>query len=288
MIYELEKRNFRSISHLLAQGIRFPEVLSVVEGNNPGWVFIDKPDRPSTALVWSKGIEGLYLIGDENNTAFLRELNPYIDALIAPRMHKLRLDWFEICGNSEAWDPVIETVFRGRRLSQSLQCIYTFKLHLYESRWYSAEVGCEVREADMNLLVESHLLNGKFVLSKIRRFWDSLEMFLDKGLGYVLVCQEEAASICFSAFVAGNTRAIDVETVEKYRRRGFAETVAREFVKECTQRGLRPHWECKQENVASAALAEKLGFGKSIEYKLYSFRLEERETHKPLQAHDPA
>jgi RimJ/RimL family protein N-acetyltransferase len=130
---------------------------------------------------------------------------------------------------------------------------------------------------DRNLLVGSHLPNGKFVLSKVKRFWDSVEMFLDRGLGYVMVRQGEAVGICFSAFVAGNTHAIDIETIERYRRRGFAEMVAREFVKECKKRGLKPHWECMKENIASAALAEKLGFKKNTEYRLYSFPLERQE-----------
>lgn len=279
MICELEKRNFRSISPLVTQGIRFPEVLSLAERNNPGRIFADNPGRPGTALVWSRGIEGFYLVGDKDNAGFLRELNPYIDEVIRPRVQKLSLDWFEVCGNREAWEPVIETVFAGRRLSSSFQGIYTLDPQLYEFSSQSAQVGCEVTKMDRDVLVEFRLRNSELVLSKVKRFWDSVGMFLDKGLGFVLVCQEEAASICFSACLAGNTRTIDVETVEKYRRRGFAETVAREFVKECIQRGLRPHWECKQENVASAALAEKLGFGKSIEYKLYSFRMEEREAH---------
>jgi hypothetical protein len=276
VICELEKRNFRSISPLVTEGIRFPEVLSAIEGNDPGWVFADNPDRPSTSLVWSKGIEGFFLVGDENNTAFLAELNPYIDEVIAARMQKLLPGWFEVCGNRKAWDPVFETVFGERRLSQSLQCIYKLDTNLYTPSSHSAEVDCEVRKVDRNLLAGFHLRDSEFVLSKIKRFWDSTETFLNKGLGYVLICQEEAASICFSAFVAGNTHAIDVETVEKYRQRGFAEIVTGEFVKECIQRGLKPHWECMKENVPSASLGEKLGFGKSIEYKLYSFRLEEQ------------
>lgn len=277
MICELEKRNFRSISPLATEGIRFPEVLSVVEGNNAGWVFADKPDGPTTALVWSKGIEGFYLVGDENNTAFLAELNPYIDEVIGPRVQKLRLSWFEVCGNRKTWDPVVETIFGERRLSQSLQCIYTLRPHLHESSSHPGEVDAEVRKVGKSLLAEFRLRNREFVLSKIKRFWDSVEMFLEKGLGYVVVCQEDAPTICFSAFVADNIHAIDVETIEKYRRRGFAEIVASEFVKKCIQKDLRPHWECMQENVASTALAEKLGFRKSVEYKLYSFPLERRE-----------
>jgi GNAT superfamily N-acetyltransferase len=273
VIYQLEKRAFRLIEPLVNSGIRFPEILSVARGNNPGWVFVDDSRSPSSALVWSKGIEGFYLVGNEHNTGFLRELNAYIDEAISPRMQKRGLEWFEVCGNRSAWDPVIEAAFIERKLSRSFQCIYTLGAPRFRSNLQSADVDCEVRKVDRSLLGESHLRNREFVLSKIKRFWDSEETFLDRGLGFAVVWRKEVTSLCFSAFVADFTHAIDVETLDEYRRRGFAEVAAREFVKLCRQRELRPHWECMQANVASVALAEKLGFQKSTEYKLYSFRL---------------
>ena len=274
MICELDKRDFSSIEPLLTPGIRFPEILSVIEGNNRGRVFADKSDRPTAALVWSKGIEGFYLVGDENNTQFLAELNAYIDEIITPRMQKLKLDWFEICGNREAWNPVIEAVFEERKFSRSFQCIYKLDSKLRKPAIESPLVGCQVKRVDRSLLVEGRLRNSEFLLSKIIRFWESGEVFLDKGLGYAVVCGEEVVSTCFSAFVTGSTHAIDVETTDEYRRRGFGKVAAREFIEDCLQRSLKPHWECMQDNIASVALAEKLGLKKSLQYKLYSFPVE--------------
>jgi RimJ/RimL family protein N-acetyltransferase len=89
----------------------------------------------------------------------------------------------------------------------------------------------------------------------------------------VLVCGEEIASLCYSGFVAGDTHAIDVETEASHRRKGYARAVATAFIAECVERHLQPHWDCMAENVASARLAEKLGFSKNHAYTLYSFPL---------------
>ncbi|MCM3782180.1 hypothetical protein M3231_04295 [Neobacillus mesonae] len=70
-MFELTRCQFYKAISLLDNGHPYPEVLSILENNNPGWVFSDRADAPKTALVWSKGMQGFYLIGDETNEAFL-------------------------------------------------------------------------------------------------------------------------------------------------------------------------------------------------------------------------
>lgn len=60
MMYELSQEDFYKVIPLLKDGHPHPEILSVIENNNPGWIFTDHKDSPRTALIWSKGIEGFY------------------------------------------------------------------------------------------------------------------------------------------------------------------------------------------------------------------------------------
>jgi RimJ/RimL family protein N-acetyltransferase len=131
----------------------------------------------------------------------------------------------------------------------------------------------KLKKVDRHLICDADLNNKEFLRSKILLYWDNVERFLDTGIGYALVNQDEITSICCSGFVAGHTHAIDIETVEKHRRKGCAEIVAHQFVKECVDRRLKPHWDCMQENTASAVLAEKIGFRKDKTYALYGFPL---------------
>jgi GNAT superfamily N-acetyltransferase len=269
MIYELEQPS----STTLAIDCRFPEALAVIKGNNPGWVFVDNPNSPRAALVWAQGIEGFYLVGDASSAVFLDELDFHIDQVLKPRLRNLGADWFEISGG-EGWDPVIKNALRKRDLESSLQWVYTLKLAEQKTLTQPEAVdGCKLLRVNLHLLVSLSVSNRQFLFSKLTHFWGSVDAFLSTGFGYVLVDEEEIASLCCSGFVAGNTHAIDIETVQSHRRKGYAEAVARAFLAECIEKHLQPHWDCMAENTASSRLAEKLGFTQSYEYTLYSFRL---------------
>ena len=101
MIHELEQPG----SNVLAIDCPFPEALAIIEGNNPGWVFVDDLNTPRAALVWAQGIEGFYLVGDANSATFLEELAVYADQVLMPRLHNLGVGWFEISGD-EDWNPI--------------------------------------------------------------------------------------------------------------------------------------------------------------------------------------
>jgi hypothetical protein len=270
MVHELK----RPSSSILAIDCPFPEALAIIEGNNPGWVFVDDLNAPRAALVWAQGIKGFYLVGDANSTAFLQELDVYTDQVLEPRLHDLGVAWFEISGD-ENWNPVIENVFEKRNLESSQQWVYTLKPSKHTSVTQLKAVGdSKLLRVDRHLLVDLSAVNKEFLFSKLVQFWGSVDTFLNTGLGYVVVDGEEIASLCCSGFVAGKIHVIDVETEASHRRKGYAETAARAFVTECIEKHLQPHWECMAGNIASARLAEKLGFTQSHVYTLYSFPLQ--------------
>ena len=270
MIYELEQPS----STTLAIDCRFPEALAVIEGNNPGWVFVDDPNAPKAALVWAQGIEGFYLVGDASRAAFPDALDLHTDQVLKSRLRNLGVDRFEISGG-EGWDPVIKNALRKQDLESSLQWVYTLKLAEQKTLTPPEVVdGCKLLRINPYLLVNLSVSNKQFLFSKLTHFWGSVDAFLNTGFGYVLVDEEEIASLCCSGFVAGNIHAIDIETVQSHRRKGYAETVARAFLAECIEKDLEPYWECMAENTASSRLAEKLGFTQSHVYTLYSFSLQ--------------
>ena len=269
MIYEIEGQsiNFPTFE------CRFPEALAVIEGNNPGWVFVDDPNIPSAALVWAQGIEGFYLVGDASSAVFRDELNFLVDRVLKPRLDNLGVSWFEISGG-ENWDPVIQKALSKRDLKSNQQWVHILR-DAGQVKMTQPELpdNFGLRRINEDLLANSTVSNKQFLFSKLTHFWGSLDAFLNLGLGYVLVDEEEIVSSCYSGFVAGDIHAIDIETEQSHRRRGYAETAARAFLAECIEKHLQPHWDCMAENIASVHLAEKLGFSRSHEYNLYSFQL---------------
>ena len=126
MIYELDKSQFYKVSHLLVGDLVNIEIKGVVQGFNPGWVFVDNIDTPKTAMIWSKAIDGFYFVGDENNIEFNSSINKYIDSEISPRAKVLGLESFEFSGTSPKWDVIFEELFKCRKLNRSKQLTYKY------------------------------------------------------------------------------------------------------------------------------------------------------------------
>ena len=181
--------------------------------------------------------------------------------------------WFEISGD-ENWDSAIEKIYRNRVLEKSQQWVYTLPTTtgtLFLQDQLAGHI--ELKKIDMDLFPSLSIESKKHLLFKVNDFWDNLDAFLRIGLGYVVLVGDEIVSLCFSGFVAGNIHAIDIETKESHRRKGYAEIVSQAFVENCINMGFQPHWDCMAENTASIRLAEKLGFTKCNEYTLFSFSL---------------
>jgi hypothetical protein len=270
LIHELEQPG----GQIGTLSCRFPEATAVIKGNNLGRVFVDDPDAPGAALVWAQGIEGFYLVGNANSSEFLNGLDIFTEQVLKPRLFELGITWLEISGD-ETWNPVIEKVYRKRILKRSLQWVYTLKPIEHDPLELINETrDNRLKRVDRQLLVDRSIGNRQLLISKLTHFWSSADAFLNTGLGYVMIVEEEIASLCFSGFVAGNIHAIDIETEPSQRRKGYAERAARAFLAECIEKRLKPHWDCMAENTASSRLAEKLGLTRSDEYTLYSISLQ--------------
>lgn len=271
MIYELGKSQFNNISHLLLGDKCNVEIKAVAESNNPGWIFVDNLKAPKTALVWSKGIEGFYFVGEENNPKFNDYINDYIDIIIRPRAKELGFNSFECSGISLKWDHTIEKLFDKRKLQKSYQYVYKFK-NFESSNLDKYLVGSnyKVRRIDYELL-NSQLDNKEFLLSEIQQFWRSVEDYLKKGIGFCVMDKKLVVSRAISSFVSRNIHAIGIETLEGYRRKGLAKQSVIELLKQYKGNKLEPYWDCMKTNVASASTAESIGFSRAFEYALYEF-----------------
>lgn len=272
-IEELNRDDYSKIASIVSTVDNMPEVMSIIWGNNPGCIYVDNVVSPKSALVWSKGIEGFYLVGDSQNSVFLNNLDVYVKKFIAPQLRKQGIQWFEVSCDPVEWDDVIFNVFPSRTIIRSLQYVYgitSINDIEYKSDFTETEI---VQRIDQNLLSHSRYRNHSFITSKLDHYWSDEKSFLSNGIGYVVIKDLHIVSICFSAFVAGRIHVADVETVALTRRKGCARLAVAAFLNECYKRDYKPYWDCMGDNIASQKLAEGLGFEKVREYTLFSVLL---------------
>lgn len=123
MISELKKSEFYKCRCMLYEQGQL-EAKAVVEGINPGRIFVDDIESLASGLIWLGNNDGFFFIGDERNEGFNTELNHFIDTVIILEARKVGLTWFEGIGNHNKWDETIIKVFENRNLGSWNQRVY--------------------------------------------------------------------------------------------------------------------------------------------------------------------
>lgn len=271
MISELAKSDFHKCRCLINEHGNM-EVKAIIEGNNPGRIFVDDGDSPTSGLIWQGNNDGFLFIGDEQNQRFNKELNTFIDEVIAKEAEKLKLTWFEGVGSHPKWNKTIEEVFNHRKLGSWNQKVYKLQKDDYKSENEPIiEDHYKVIKLTQKMYDNYDFTNIDFLHSKILALWSSPEEFFRNGMGYGSVFKNQIVSLCLTAFVADNVHCIDIETLEAHQGKKLAQKVAHSFVKECLENGLIPYWDCMESNKPSVAVAESIGFKNEFNYKGYEF-----------------
>ena len=269
-MFELTQDSFYKIIPLLKYGHSHPEILSVIQNNNPGWIFSDQIDSPRTALVWSQGMKGFYLIGDHNNDAFVTKLDGFINMTLKPRMEELGMDYFEVSGYHDQWN--MESLFASRGIQQWIQLVFMLKGNEIQSPVLNDH---RIRIVDLHSPTwrNQEYINKGFVNEHLDLFWYTPVDFYQKGYGYVAIDGKEIIGVCYSSFVTETTHAIGIEILPHYQKRGVGTHLASLVVKKIIDSGCLPYWDCSLDNEASKNLAIRLGFQKIHQYKCVGFNI---------------
>lgn len=273
MIAELNGLEFFKCKELLYEHGQL-EADAIIEGINPGRVFVDDIDSPTSGLIWLGNNDGFIFIGDENNEVFNNELNVFIDQIITPDALKVGLHWFEVVGNHSSWNKTIEKFLNSRKLGSWNQRVYMLQKDDYTySKEPIIEKGYKVEKMTQKLYEnkENTIKNIEFLHAKILEFWSSPEKFFEHGIGYCIIYRNEIVSACVSCFVVRNVHCVHIETLDEQRGKKLAQKVAHSFVEECLNNNLVPYWDCMESNKPSIAVAENIGFKIAFDYTGYEF-----------------
>lgn len=266
MIIELNKCDYIKIKKLLIGNEVNLEVLSVVEGYNPGWIFVDDINQPGTALIWSKGIEGFYFVGNPNNKHFNAEINSFIDNQLKNRMIKEGLSSFEFSGVGQAWVDSFYNIFENRQLDVSTQ-------HVYKNTHTKITTSTtEVYKIDNDFLSREDI-DIEFAINNIYSWWEDKTHYLEHGIGYAVIRDNKVVCTCITSFRNGDTMESHIETHPDYRKKGLATIAVSAFINDAVKQGYSLYWDCMETNDGSRALASKFDYKLVWQYKLFEFPL---------------
>ncbi|QZN85344.1 GNAT family N-acetyltransferase [Cellulomonas sp. C5510] len=100
-------------------------------------------------------------------------------------------------------------------------------------------------------------------------FWPDAASFLAHGGGTVVERDGRVGAIAFTSYRTGDDLELGIETDPAFRRQGLASAAAAAMLADVLDAGLTPVWSCREDNVGSARLAQRLGFTPSSRTPYY-------------------
>lgn len=121
--------------------------------------------------------------------------------------------------------------------------------------------GCQIQRLNRDLIMRTEWGPNDVAA------WGGLEAWEQNCFGYCLMQGEEIVSEAMVGPAAIGLYEPGVFTNEAHRGKGYATVTAAHLIREVESMGYHTYWNCAKQNVASAAVARKLGYRVEKEYR---------------------
>ena len=229
-----------------------PAVFTVLEGRQPGRVFVDRADDPSAVVMVS---DFCYFSGSPQALDFQADVvDLLVREVMSIREHVLFFPF------TQPWLAALQAVLQPYEPKYYERNTFDFDARRYrelQAGWQQRiPAGFSLQPVNAATALE---------VGGIPELWGSVENFLSNGFGFCLVDESQPdersgfASSAQTVFVGDCHAETGVGTREAYRRRGLATAVSCAFIDHCLECGIHPDWGCVL-NDASEQLAYKMGY----------------------------
>jgi RimJ/RimL family protein N-acetyltransferase len=269
MIYKLDKTEYEKVRPLFQAFEYHLTSAAVLDGNNPGKVFVDNSARPQSAFMFSP--EGCYLAGNSGHDAFNRALNEALHGkqLLGEPMEALCF----VCA-STSWEKQLAVVLHPHQPIQIPRRHYSCRKLKYDWR-VNLPDGFAVYRVDEALLNRPELEIPRHIKGWIENNWGATADFLQRGFGFVTLHKDADDAVRVVSWSLADCRSgdaceIGIHAVKEYRRRGLATITAAAAVEYALSNGYSMvGWQCSEDNLGSIGTAEKVGFERERDYTLW-------------------
>jgi hypothetical protein len=272
-MYILAQNEYLKIEYLLEQ-VPFNCLFahSVVLKHVNGTIYVDNTDIPQNAYILHPYGMAL-LLGNATNTRFENWLYSY---LLNEEKSRRKDEWMQIF--SDKWNTKMASTLSSKLIDSQQNVNLNYKDFIEVNRRvnfkFNAEKYLEFKNGFQAPSAEILRLDKQSTLSVQgtvvpNAFWNSAEDFIEKGIGFSIMINNEQVSTAYSAFIHDNLLEIGIETIEKYRGSSFAKLACSTIIDYCMGKKYTPVWSCRFENTKSFNLAIKLGFEPTLRLPYY-------------------
>lgn len=249
--------------HYLAHSVvdRFEHALlvqGVVDGTLPGWLAVDSREEPRALLASIPGAH--YLLGDPGNLAWNAAVSDMVVGEILPRGKQAGWAVLNLHYAPDVWEDLLDSIFAEAVVVKNHQRFFRFRQRRVDWR-VCLPARFSLRQLDAELFGQHLGPNLERIRESLEEDYGSLVRFLEYGFGFCLLDGDEIASWCTTDCISGQRCELGVYTDRRYRRRGLATAVVAATVDHCLANDLPEiGWHCWSQNLASAAVARRVGF----------------------------
>jgi GNAT superfamily N-acetyltransferase len=268
MIVEVPPANIESYAELFPGPQAAMVVASIAAGNSAAQLWEAAQRASAAVLLWDKGNNVFYLAGAPIGQATRRELAGLIAAHTRPLALAEGRPYFKARALAPSNESALAEIFGGVALREAHTLFYSLTSAQGDAPPAPALEGARFEPIDRALLV-GVLENLAPVRAEIQAMWPSEQRFYSHGFGCAAIVAERLICWCTAEYVSADRCGIGIATEPAYERRGVATATAARFVQLARQRGVAPHWECGSWNAASIRVAEKIGFERVAEERVW-------------------
>jgi GNAT superfamily N-acetyltransferase len=225
-------------------------------GNITGALYVDRLDQPRAGLIVYHN--RMCLAGDAALPGFNASLRRFLqEEYIPPR---LDAGWggFAIFSSPDHWLAALPPICAPYRVIQETYQYYE-RMDPDPSPVINLPAGFQI-----------HLITPEFLGSGVQGLEDiydemcsertSVEDFLAKSFGFVLVYENQVAGFCMSEYNTDDRCEIGIATFPPHQRRGLATQMAQTCMAYARTQGItKIGWHCWENNSSSGATARKAG-----------------------------
>jgi hypothetical protein len=225
----------------------------VLEGRGNGKIITDDAVNPAWGVVWEANDGGIYL-GGALDAAILAQVIAYLRQEGEVLVGLWKDDWrFALLPPAPDYDG-FTLEFYDRPIGQGL-----------ETYLHQVPTGCEIRRLDGDLIMRS-----EWGPADVRKA-GGIEAWLATSMGYCLLRGDQI--LCEATVGPGaiGLREPGVFTQATERGKGYATLTCAHLIRAIEAMGEQTYWNCAKQNVASAAVARKLGYRIEKEYRLVAW-----------------
>lgn len=268
-MHELDRNHYDSVRPLVqalaAYNVSVPALL---DGINPGRVFVDNPATPRA--VFMETVEGHHLAGDPASDVFITQINTYLRGNFYNDADTVTGGAIALCIDPPGWEQQLDALFHPRSPFALPRRHYLCTDLKYTDWREQLPDGFAVRRLDDDLLDNPAVTIPDHILSWINNNWRSRENYSRHGFGFCCLHEDTVASWSIADCVSGSRCEIGIQTQAAYRRRGLAAITVAATVDHAFANGFTGvGWHCDEDNIGSWKTSEKVGFHIQGEYMHY-------------------